>query len=81
MVPVGRNLLTIHEAAEQLGISSHGVLMAIHRWRDGKPGLPAEKYGRDWMIAPKDLAAYAKRPTRETNDPRKRKGTPDTETT
>jgi excisionase family DNA binding protein len=81
MVLVGRNLLTIREAAEQLGVGTQAILMAIHRKNAGKPGLHASKYGRDWLIEPKDLAAYAERPTRESRDPRRRKATPDIDET
>jgi hypothetical protein len=77
-----RNLLTTRDAADQLGVGPQAILMAIHRWRDGRSGLRATQYGRDWFIEPKDLKAYAERPTRKSRDPRKgRKGTPDNETT
>lgn len=77
MALVRRDLLTTREAADQLGVGTQAILMAIYREQEGKPGLRAVKYGRDWFIDPKDLRAYAERPTRESRDPRRRKATPD----
>jgi excisionase family DNA binding protein len=44
------NLLTTKEAAKQLGVSRRRVLALIQTER-----LPAQKFGRDYMIKEKDL--------------------------
>ena len=44
------NLLTTKEAAERLGITPRRVIAMIQAEQ-----LPAEKFGRDYMIKEKDL--------------------------
>ncbi|MGH8542845.1 MAG: helix-turn-helix domain-containing protein [Gammaproteobacteria bacterium] len=67
-MPSVRELLTTRQAADRLGVGVQAVVMAIHR-----KALKATKYGHSWLIAPKDLQAYAERPTREYRDPRRRR--------
>lgn len=45
--------MTTNEAAAALGISRHGILMAIRRG-----ALAATKRGRDWWITPAAIEAY-----------------------
>jgi excisionase family DNA binding protein len=42
------------QTAKYLGISSNRVLRLIY---EGK--LPAEKFGRDWLLKPRDVTAFA----------------------
>mgnify|MGYP001016388763 CR=1 FL=1 len=57
-------MITTAEAAAMLGLSRWAVLAFI---RDGK--LPAQKFGRDWMIAEADLESVKVR--RPVGRPRK----------
>lgn len=50
------NLLTTAEAAASLGLARSYIIAAIRRGQ-----LRAEKIGRDWLITPKDLAAWNSR--------------------
>ena len=52
------NYLTVTEAGERLGVSRRRVQALITAGR-----LPAEKFGRDWVIRESDLAAVADRKT------------------
>ena len=45
-------MLTTNQAAEKLGVSRRRVIALIAAGR-----LPAEKYGRDWMIRSEGLEA------------------------
>ncbi len=59
------NLLTTKEVAERLGVSVRRVHALIHAGR-----LPAEKYGRDYLINENDLNLVAER---KPGRPRKEK--------
>ena len=48
--------ITTREAAELTGYSMGYVRNAIHRGR-----LPAEKFGRDWMLKRSEVLAYAEK--------------------
>jgi excisionase family DNA binding protein len=48
--------ITTQEAAELTGYSSSYIRKAIHRGR-----IPAEKFGRDWMLKRSDVLAYAEK--------------------
>jgi excisionase family DNA binding protein len=50
-------LLTSKQVAGVLGISQNRVLQLINKGR-----LPATKTGPIWIIRPKDLKAFVKRP-------------------
>ena len=77
MALVGRNLLTVAEAAERIGVQPDAIRNAIRRG-----ALKAERYGsRVYLITPKDLDAYASRPTRQYRDPRRRKPSTDQDET
>ena len=56
MYKVGVNLITTGEAAERLGVTIRRVQALI---TSGK--LPAQKFGRDYMIDEKDLKLVADR--------------------
>lgn len=47
-------LLTVREAAERLGVDVSRIRVLI-----GAGRLPADKFGRDWLIKEKDLSAFA----------------------
>jgi excisionase family DNA binding protein len=49
--------LTTQQASEILGVTPQRVLALIKNGR-----LPAIKFGRDWLIAMKDLEGFEKRP-------------------
>lgn len=49
--------LTTQQAGEILGVTAQRILALIQSGR-----LPAQKIGRDWMIARNDLDAFEKRP-------------------
>ena len=49
-------MLTVKEAAAQLGVDPSSVRHAILAGR-----LAAEKAGRDWLLRPADVAAYQAR--------------------
>ncbi|HVN54783.1 MAG TPA: type II toxin-antitoxin system HicB family antitoxin [Anaerolineaceae bacterium] len=53
----GRKLLTIPEAAEQLGLS---IAMVRRYCKTEK--LPAQKVGRDWAVRQRDLERFAASP-------------------
>lgn len=59
-------LLTTTEAAKRLGISPRRVLALIYDKR-----LPAQQWGRDWLIREADLAQVERRPV---GRPRKGEG-------
>lgn len=59
-------LLTLREAAKQLGIVPTALRNAIHRGT-----LRATLYGKTWLVDERDLRAYADRPEREYRDPRR----------
>lgn len=67
------NLLTTAQAAAALGISARRVQQLITGGL-----LPAQRIGRDWLIAPADLAAVRDRPGRgwPRGKPRKAKEQP-----
>ena len=50
------SMMTTKQAAEALGVSVRRVRAMIEAGQ-----LPAEKFGRDWMIDEKDLAAVRDR--------------------
>jgi excisionase family DNA binding protein len=52
------NLLTTQQAAERLGISQPRIYQLISEGR-----LPAQKIGRDYVIAEKDLKLAENRPS------------------
>jgi excisionase family DNA binding protein len=54
------NQLTVKQAAERLGLSTGRIHALI---RGGR--LHAEKFGRDWMIAPTELERFAALPRQE----------------
>lgn len=56
-----QNQLTTTEAARLLGITPAAVRMAIIAGR-----LPASKHGRDWLVTPAAVDAYAR--TRQAGD-------------
>lgn len=49
--------LTTQQASEIMGVTSERIRALI---RNGR--LPAQKVGRDWLIDPKALAGFEKRP-------------------
>jgi len=51
------DFLTTQQAGEFLGVSSQRILALIKIGR-----LPAEKVGRDWLVALQDLERFEKRP-------------------
>lgn len=50
-------MITTAQAAARLGITKRRVTALIKAGR-----LPAQKFGRDWMIQPKDLDKVKDRP-------------------
>jgi len=49
-------LINTAEAARKLGVTANRVRALIHSKR-----LKASRFGRDWLIDPKDLSAVKKR--------------------
>jgi excisionase family DNA binding protein len=68
MLETSAKLLSAEEAAERLSISPQQVRLLI---RQGK--LPAEKFGRDWVIKAGDVRQLKERP--KTGRPRGAKDT------
>jgi excisionase family DNA binding protein len=66
---VATKLLTLAQASKQLGVGASALRMAIHRG-----ALRATLYGKVWLVEQKALDQYAARPSRQTRDPRKRRG-------
>lgn len=56
-------MLTVADAAQRLGVSERRVRQYIEESR-----LPAQKFGRDWLIREEDLSAFSQQ-ERKTGRP------------
>lgn len=51
------DLLTTQQASQILGVTEVRIRALIHAGR-----LPARKVGRDWLIDPRDVASFERKP-------------------